>query len=738
MNVDYKPADVQKVLQSIQDVGKAQQQAQQDLLRLQISNAEYLAKLQIEQINKQAAYKLKQEQAINERLIKMGIDAAAVIEKRTLAERIKALDEEEKAALKGARGKAAKDKIKAEYVEKRKAEAEFQKEIDKAEQAREKEKEKRDKKAAENLYKENLKHFDNLGNALFSPKKFKEAVKDLTEYYMSEEGGGLSEADATTKATETAKKNRRVAAGAAVEQALANFAKQLEGTLSDIANARSEIDTRLWGSSNRRVMGSYWEGMSLDIVQKVGMNPFVKQSDVTASLKNLVGQGIAFNVEQRAFLDTVSAKIANTFEATDATLLQLVRIQQADTTAARLGMEAALTSFLNSMYETTEYMQSAAADIRQSIYEASALMGAAEATAFEYQVQKWMGSLYSVGFGNTSGLASALGKLAAGDVSGITEGGFGNLLVMAANRSNLSIAEILANGLDESDTNKLMQAMVEYLQDIYAETKNSRVVAQQYASVFGLTASDLKAAANLYGSTNSIGKNRLSYTGMLGNLQTMANSMAVRTSTGEMMENLFGNLKYATANTMANNPIMYALYSIAGILRDTTGGIAIPSIMAMGSGFDLETTVADLMQTGVMAAGLLGGIGSMFAGLAKGNGFNILSNFGITGTGLKVLSRGTGTGIAAITSSSVSESGFVGNSDSSDIQNATMQSANEEGGNKVAEAQEDSNETKLKTVDEHIVQIYELLDSVVLGTRSLKVDMGDVTAWSSAMGRLGQ
>jgi len=245
MNVDYKPADVQKVLQSIQDVGKAQQQAQQDLLRLQISNAEYLAKLQIEQINKQAAYKLKQEQAINERLIKMGIDAAAVIEKRTLAERIKALDEEEKAALKGARGKAAKDKIKAEYVEKRKAEAEFQKEIDKAEQAREKEKEKRDKKAAENLYKENLKHFDNLGNALFSPKKFKEAVKDLTEYYMSEEGGGLSEADATTKATETAKKNRRVAAGAAVEQALANFAKQLEGTLSDIANARSEIDTRL-------------------------------------------------------------------------------------------------------------------------------------------------------------------------------------------------------------------------------------------------------------------------------------------------------------------------------------------------------------------------------------------------------------------------------------------------------------------------------------------------------------
>jgi Flp pilus assembly CpaE family ATPase len=101
-----------------------------------------------------------------------------------------------------------------------------------------------------------------------------------------------------------------------------------------------------------------------------------------------VGQGIAYNVEQRAFLDTISSKIATTFEATDATLLKLVRIQQQDTTAARLGMESALTAFLNNMYETTEYMTEAADSIRANIYEASALMGAAEATAFEYQVQK--------------------------------------------------------------------------------------------------------------------------------------------------------------------------------------------------------------------------------------------------------------------------------------------------------------------------------------------------------------
>ena len=339
-----------------------------------------------------------------------------------------------------------------------------------------------------------------------------------------------------------------------------------------------------------------------------------------------------------------------------------------------------------------------------------------------------MGSLYSVGFSNTSGLSSALGKLAAGDISGITGGGTGNLLVMAANRANLSIAEILANGLDESETNQLMKAMVEYLQDIYSETRDSRVVAQQYAGVFGLTASDLKAAANLYGSTNTISKNNLGYNGMLGTLQSMASSMYQRTSSGEMLGNLFENLKYATANSMANNPVMYALYSIAGILRDTTGGIDFSIPLVMGNGMPMTFNVADLMQTGVMATGLLGGIGQMFAGLAKGNTANILSNFGITGNGITTLSRGTGTGIAAISGSSLSQSGFVGNSDSSDIQNATMQSANEEGSNKVAEAQEENEETKLSTVDEHVVQIYELLDSVVHGTESLKVDMGNASA----------
>ena len=136
-----------------------------------------------------------------------------------------------------------------------------------------------------------------------------------------------------------------------------------------------------------------------------------------------------------------------------------------------------------------------------------------------------MGSLYSVGFSSAQRLADALGKLAAGEIDSITGGGTGNLLVMAANKAGISVSDILANGLDDSETNALMKAMVGYLSDIYEETKNNKVVAQQFANVYGLTASDLKAAANLASSNAAVYKNNLNYGGMLENLKSMASSM---------------------------------------------------------------------------------------------------------------------------------------------------------------------------------------------------------------------
>ena len=147
--------------------------------------------------------------------------------------------------------------------------------------------------------------------------------------------------------------------------------------------------------------------------------------------------------------------------------------------------------------------------------------------------------MYSVGMSSSgvSGIASALGRVAAGDVSGITGGGAGNLIVMAANTAGISIADALRQGLDDSSTNRLMRAMVQYLGKIYNESSDSLVVQQQLAKVFGLSASDLKAVRNLVSSTENIFGSSLDYGGALKQLRDMSASMYARTSMGEMLNN---------------------------------------------------------------------------------------------------------------------------------------------------------------------------------------------------------
>ena len=217
------------------------------------------------------------------------------------------------------------------------------------------------------------------------------------------------------------------------------------------------------------------------------------------NVKTVVDMGIARDFEQVAMLASIKDKIAQTFDAFDGSVRRLIKIQDETTSAARLGMESMLNKFLNNMYETTEYLKNIASQVRSSLVEAEALMDARSAVDFEFQVQKWLGSLSSVGVSDNgiSSIASALGQLAAGQVEGITNGGVGNLLIMAANNGNLSIADILADGLDASETNVLLNQMVGYMHDLVVEANGNKVVQQQLAKVFGLTAADLRAAQNL-------------------------------------------------------------------------------------------------------------------------------------------------------------------------------------------------------------------------------------------------
>lgn len=566
-------------------------------------------------------------------------------------------------------------------------------------------------------------------------KKNRAGVKDIVSGPLSEEDNLFSRFEKLSNLSKDADGKASLAGALKVATvAISSLAKQLESEIDEIASHKGNVDTRLAGSNNKTWAGSYWDQIVHDITGVGAVNPFFKQKDFAKNIEDLVEKGIAFNLEQRAFLMTIKDKIATTFEAADATLLRLIRIQQEDSTAGRLGMEAALNAFLNNMYENTEYLKEVATGVRSSLEEMQSLMQGAEAAEVEYQVQKWLGSLYSVGMSKeaTSSLAAALGQIAAGQIEGLTNGGAGNLLIMAANDAGIPIADILTRGITAKETNTLLQAAVNYLAELAAASEDNKVVQQQLASVFGVKASDLRAATNLVGpgSTSSIFGSYLTYDNMLKKLNSMAGSMYSRTSLAEMMTNVWANGQYSLAGSMASNPVSYLIYKMATVLDNTAGGIGIPSNSFAGTGVDLEITVADIMRVASMATGILGSLGPMLAGL--GNSFSgqaMLRKMGIAaGSGLTITPRGTGDGLLGSTgggAQSISGSGYVGNASGSDIKDSTLQEAEDSKKKNMIKAQEESEETPVQFINQTVLKIYELLDDVANGNNSFKVRLAD-------------
>jgi hypothetical protein len=381
------------------------------------------------------------------------------------------------------------------------------------------------------------------------------------------------------------------------------------------------------------------------------------------------------------------------------------------------------------MYENTEYLKQVASNVRSSLAEMQSLMSGAEATEVEYQVQKWLGSLYSVGMSTEAvdSISATLGQIAAGQIEGLTNGGTGNLLVMAANEADLSIADILTSGLDSSETNRLMQAIVNYLAEIAESSKGNNVVQQQLANVFGVKASDLRAATNLTtkNSISAIYDNSSSYGGMLSYLTSMAGSMGDRISLSEQMSNIWENVQYSMSSGIANNPVLYFLYKTASALESATGGIPIPDVLGLGNGVMLHTTVADLMRVGSMAFGILDNLGEMISGLSNSfDGQAMLSQLGISsGSGIAITPRGDG-GAPIQTgggSTTVSKSGYVGNAASSDIKSSTMQEAADTKKQLMVEAQETEEANQINVLNATVLKIYELLDDVAHGNGCFRV-----------------
>lgn len=478
----------------------------------------------------------------------------------------------------------------------------------------------------------------------------------------------------------------------------------IEQYLGSYSQYMSGIETRLQGATRG------FSDITRTISSNIGASQYVSQTKVLQNLSQLVEQGINYNVEQRAFLATVSDKIATTFDAFNSNLANIIRIQQADSTAARLGLESQLTKFFNSTFGDTSYLSQMFDTVSASLLGAESQLGRDRSVEFEYTVQKWLGSLSSVGVSSSTiqQLAQGLNYLGTGDITSLSANTqLQNLLVMAAQRAGIDYAGVLTGGLTSETANELLRSVVQYGQEI-ASTSN-QVVKSQYANLFGLTISDMTALLNLSSQDLlSISSNMLNYSQMVAETESQIVSIGSRMTLKDRIDTMFENVMASVGEGIANSASQYTTWILADLVEKATGGIAIPTVGALGNFVDLNTTVTGLIKTGIVGYNVISELGTILSGLSGKNQLS-LDNWGAQ----EYLRKGWGfTGISAtgVTRTS-SEAMFIGSTSESDIYQGSVAAAQESA--KETVQGEDTSADQMKDTINNIIPNY-LFDIVTM------------------------
>lgn len=456
---------------------------------------------------------------------------------------------------------------------------------------------------------------------------------------------------------------------------------KLSGDYKKAFDEASNILNEYQGAIDARMQGSdkTFKEMSGLISSNLSVSPFVKTTKVLEKLKEATEKGISYNVEQRAFLASLTDRIATTFDAFDSNLLRIIRLQQADSTASRLGMEASLTKLFNNMFQDTSYLSDVADSISGAIVDAQSQLDYKASAEFEYVIQKWLGALSSLGMSSESltQIATGLNYIATGDVTSLaSNSSLQTMFAMAASNVNLEYSELLLNGLDASTTNKLLESMVVYLKDI-ADNSDNQVVKAAYGDIFNMSHSDMRALSNLTtAEISSLAGNNMSYDQMQKEVNNQFNQLASRTSLATMMTNIYDNVMYGMASDMVNNPVTFAMTKMLNWMKETETDIAIPFINAMGFGLDLNATVGDLMQMGLGITQAFSLTTNILQGLSSGGGLN-LDSWGATETTQRGAGLNLGTlGTLGGTSGSIGT--FAVSSNSSDATTSSISSATDD------------------------------------------------------------
>ena len=406
-----------------------------------------------------------------------------------------------------------------------------------------------------------------------------------------------------------------------------SFVDKIETQAEQIANSSIKVNANLDGTNTT------YQNINRALTDTFGSSGSVKVSDIMQNVAILTSQGITNNVEQRAYLMTIKDGIAETFSATDSTLLRLIKLQGEDSTAHRLTLQASLKEYLNDMYNNSEALSKTISATTNALVEAMSLQSSSSALDLESTMQKWTSSLYEEGMSEStvSLMAQTIGNIASGNIRDINSS-MQSLMILSANRSGLDYGDLLTGGLSSDQTNLLMYNAVKYLSDIYSSNQNNNVVLSEYANLFGIKVSDLVGA---YNSSDVLGD--ILGTTISTSDETLATYMNKYSSYLNMapatiMGNWLSNVQYGLASNLANNPSQYIASRVMGMLYDVLpeGGDISALIKAGVSAVRLGNTIID--SSAVTSLGSfwkqLSGFGNDLLGVAQTiTGVNTLGEY---------------------------------------------------------------------------------------------------------------
>ena len=448
---------------------------------------------------------------------------------------------------------------------------------------------------------------------------------------------------------------------AKVDEAMSIYTKYMGG-----------IDARLYGTNLT------FTKMQKDISNTLGSSRFVSQQKMIENLNKLTESGIAFNLEYRAWLETVSDRMVTTFDSLDSTLTRLVRLQQADISNASLGAEALMTKFLNNQFKDTSYLNSLYDNVAGTLIDSTSQQSATNSIGYQFAVQKWLGALSSVGLSDSAvqSIAQALNWLGSGNVNQLNSNTQAStLLNLSAQKAGLSYADMLLKGTNADNINKLMKAMVVQLQDISKNTKGNQVVKSAWGDILNFSMSDIRAINNLTSKDLSkIYNTKATYGSAMTELNNQTSYLNKRTSIAQQIDNVIQNTLFNVSSDIARDSGDYIGWKVGGYINQlsniTGSSSGFVGKLLRGIGTIVQLTSAagsfkdafmNLLDNGISQTGN-GAVGNGFSFKlyqSRGKGFTGVAGVGGGGSVKSSTQKGTSYSGVASTASDVSGTASV-------------------------------------------------------------------------------